>query len=89
MSCSLVLPTFELTVAFRFRGLGTANLLASFKGSDARATVRMAVGDTVDDGRGFSISLNFLHKGNGKAGRVPAATVAAVLVLTDCSESVS
>lgn len=43
-----------------------ANLLASFKGSDARATVRAAIGDAEDDGRGFSVSLNFLHKGNGK-----------------------
>lgn len=43
-----------------------ANLLASFKGPDARATVRMAIGDAVDNGRGFSVSLNFLHKGNGK-----------------------
>ncbi|CAM9483729.1 unnamed protein product, partial [Pylaiella littoralis] len=46
------------------QGLISSNLLASCKGSDARATVRMAVGDAVDDGRGFSVSLNFLHKGN-------------------------
>lgn len=42
------------------------NLLASLKGSDARATLRAAIGDAEDDGRGFSVSLNFVHKGNGK-----------------------
>lgn len=42
------------------------SLLASLKGSDARATLRAAIGDAEDDGRGFSVSLNFVHKGNGK-----------------------
>lgn len=49
-----------------------ANLLARFKGSDARATLRAAVGDAEDDGSGFSISLNFLHKGNGEYAVNPA-----------------
>ncbi|CAM9586390.1 unnamed protein product [Ectocarpus sp. 4 AP-2014] len=46
------------------QGLISSNLLAPFKGSDARATLRAAIGDAEDDGSGFSVSLNFLHKGN-------------------------
>lgn len=39
--------------------------MAPLKESDARATVRVAVGDAEDDGRGFSVSFIFVHKGNG------------------------
>lgn len=47
----------------------TALLLAPLKESEARATFRLAVGDAEDDGTGFSVSLNVLHKGNGAGWR--------------------
>eukprot|EP00903_Cladosiphon_okamuranus_P011263 g10621.t1 len=53
------------------QGLISSGLLASFKGSDARATLRAAIGDAEDDGRGFSISLNFIHKGNVTVTNLP------------------
>lgn len=39
--------------------------MAPLKESEARAMFRLAVGDAEDDGTGFSVSFNFLHKGNG------------------------
>lgn len=46
-----------------------ANLLFPLKEADARATVRMAVGDGDDEdddgGGGFSITASFIHQGNG------------------------
>lgn len=45
------------------------NILSALKASDARASVRAAIGDVEDDGRGFSVSLNYVHKGNGECPR--------------------
>ncbi|CAM9988729.1 unnamed protein product [Scytosiphon promiscuus] len=42
----------------------SSSVLALHKGSEARATLRAAIGDPEDNGQGFSVSLNYLHKGN-------------------------
>lgn len=89
--CSLTRPRLFFMVRFDRRyltsclpppgggiGCAAAVIMAPLKSADTRATARLAVGDPEDDGTGFSISLNFLHKGNGAAGFLKSSFVLCV-----------